>query len=130
MLGISERSFRPAGQARDDRQYDLVVLHHRIPPSRERLLIQIKAPGDQSTIITHAELVGGLRPEGRAMAVGYHVTKTAGTQTGRSVLGVHVVRDEGNGNAEMVRIACPDKAEQDRIAAELVELLNELVPKP
>jgi transposase len=48
----------------DDRQYDLAVLHHRIPPSRERLLIQIKAPGDQSTIITYAELVGGLRPEG------------------------------------------------------------------
>jgi hypothetical protein len=64
------------------------------------------------------------------MAVGYHVTKTVGTQTGRPVLGVHVVRDEGNGNAEMVRIACPDKAEQDRIAADLVELLNELIPKP
>jgi hypothetical protein len=29
----------------------------------------------------------------------------------------------------MVGIACQDKAEQDRIAAELNELLNELVPK-
>jgi hypothetical protein len=29
------------------------------------------------------------------MAVGYHVTKTAGTLAGKPVLGVHVVRDEG-----------------------------------
>jgi hypothetical protein len=64
------------------------------------------------------------------MAVGYHVTKTAGTQAGQPVLGVQVMRDEGNGNAEMVRIECPDRAHQDRIAAELVALLDELMPKP
>lgn len=63
------------------------------------------------------------------MALGYHVTKTAGTLAGKPVLRVLVLRDEGNGGAEMVRIPCPDTAEQDRIAAELVELLNEVVPK-
>jgi hypothetical protein len=63
------------------------------------------------------------------MAVGYQVTKTTGTLAGRSVLSVNVIRDEGNGNAEMVRIPCPDAAEQERIAAELTELLEELVPK-
>jgi hypothetical protein len=66
---------------------------------------------------------------GELMALGYQVTKTAGTLAGKPVLGVKVLRDEGNGGAEMVRIPCPDTAEQDRIAAELVELLNELVPK-
>jgi hypothetical protein len=64
------------------------------------------------------------------MAVGFHVTKTAGTLAGKPALGVHVMRDEGNGNAELVRIPCHDTAEQDRIAAELVELLKELLPKP
>jgi len=64
------------------------------------------------------------------MAVGYQVTKTTGTLAGKPVLSVNVIRDEGNGNAEMVRIPCPDTAEQDRIAAELAELLDELVPKP
>ena len=63
------------------------------------------------------------------MALGYNVTKTAATLAGKPVLGVCVLRDEGNGGAEMVRIPCPDTAEQDRIAAELVELLSELVPK-
>jgi hypothetical protein len=63
------------------------------------------------------------------MAIGFRVTKSAGTLAGKPVLGVHVLRDEGNGNAEMVRIPCPDTTEQDRIAAELVELLNELGPK-
>jgi len=64
------------------------------------------------------------------MAAGFQVTKTTGTLAGRPVFSVHVIRDEGNGNTEMVRIPCPDTAEQDRIAAELVELLNELLPKP
>lgn len=64
------------------------------------------------------------------MAVGYQVTKATGTLAGRPVLSVNVIRDEGNGNAEMVRIPCPDTAEQDRIAAELVDLLDELLPKP
>lgn len=63
------------------------------------------------------------------MALGFQVTKTAGTLAGKPVLSVNVLRDEGNGNAEMVRIPCPDTAEQDRIAAELVELLNEVLPK-
>jgi hypothetical protein len=61
------------------------------------------------------------------MATGFHVTKTAETLAGKPMLRVHVMRDEGNGDAEMVRIVCPDKAEQDRVAAELVELLNELL---
>ncbi len=64
------------------------------------------------------------------MAIGYQVTKTTGTLAGRPVPSVHVIRDEGNGNAEMVRIPCHDAAEQDRIAAELVELLDELLAKP
>ena len=64
------------------------------------------------------------------MIPGYHVTKAAGTLAGKPVLSVHVLRDEGNGGSDMVRIPCPDTAEQDRIAAELVELLDELVPKP
>jgi hypothetical protein len=64
------------------------------------------------------------------MAEGFHVTKTAGTLAGKPVLGVNVLRDEGNGGALMVRIPCPSTAEQDRIAAELGELLNELIPKP
>ena len=63
------------------------------------------------------------------MATGFSVIKTSQTLAGNPVLKVHVVRDEGNGNAEMVQIACPDKAEQDRIAAELNELLSELTPK-
>ena len=63
------------------------------------------------------------------MAVGFNVTKTTETLAGKPVFRVHVLRDEGNGGAEMVRIPCPDAAEQARIAAELVELLNELVPK-
>ena len=63
------------------------------------------------------------------MATGFSVIKTTQTLAGKPVLKVHVVRDEGNGNAEMVQVACPDKAEQDRIAAELNELLNELTPK-
>jgi len=63
------------------------------------------------------------------MALGFTVRKTTGTLAGRPAPAVHVIRDEGNGNAEMVRIPCADTAEQDRIAAELVELLNELVPK-
>jgi hypothetical protein len=63
------------------------------------------------------------------MAAGYRVTKTTGTLAGRPALSVHVLRGEGNGNAEMVHIPCPDAAEQDRIAAELMELLDELVPK-
>ena len=63
------------------------------------------------------------------MAVGFNVTKTTGTLGGKPVFSVHVLRDEGNGGADMVRIPCPDAVEQDRIAAELVELLNELVPK-
>lgn len=63
------------------------------------------------------------------MATGFHVTKTAQTLAGKPVLSVHVLRDEGNGGAEMVRIPCPDTGEQDRIAAELDELLNEVVPK-
>ena len=63
------------------------------------------------------------------MATGFHVMKTTQTLAGKPILKVHVVRDEGNGNAEMVGIACQDKAEQNRIAAELNELLNELVPK-
>jgi hypothetical protein len=64
------------------------------------------------------------------MAAGYQVTKATETLAEKPVLSVNVIRDEGNGNAEIVRIPCPDTAEQDRIAAELVELLNELVPKP
>ena len=68
--------------------------------------------------------------KGEVMALGYHVTKTEATLAGKPVLGVKVLRDEGNGGAEMVRIPCPDTAEQNRIAAELVELLNEVVPKP
>ena len=64
------------------------------------------------------------------MASGFHVTKTTGTLAGKPVPSVHVMRDEGNGDAEMVRIPCVDTAEQDRIAAELTELLNELRPNP
>jgi hypothetical protein len=63
------------------------------------------------------------------MALGFQVTKTAGTLAGKPVLRVHVLRDDGNGGSEMVHIPCPDTTEQDRIAAELVELLNEVVPK-
>ncbi len=63
------------------------------------------------------------------MALGFDVTKTTGTLAGKPVFSVHVLRDDGNGGAEMVRIPCPDVAEQNRIAAELVELLNELVLK-
>jgi hypothetical protein len=63
------------------------------------------------------------------MASGFSVTKSTGTLAGKPVLSVHVMRDEGNGNAEMVRIPCADRAEQDRIAAELTELLNELRPR-
>jgi hypothetical protein len=70
-----------------------------------------------------------LRKE-REMATGFRVTKTTGTLAGKSVPAVHVLRDEGNGNAEMVRIPCADIAEQDRIAAELAELLDELATKP
>jgi hypothetical protein len=62
------------------------------------------------------------------MAKGFQVTKTTTTLAGRKVPSVHVIRDEGNGNADMVRIPCHDAAEQDRIAAELAELLNELRP--
>jgi hypothetical protein len=64
------------------------------------------------------------------MASGFYVTKTTGTLAGKPVPSVHVLRDEGNGDAEMVRIPCVDTAEQDRIAAELTELLNELRPNP
>jgi len=64
------------------------------------------------------------------METGFHVTKIKGTLAGKPVLSVHVVRDEGNGNADMVRIPCPNAVEQERIAAELVELLKELRPKP
>ena len=63
------------------------------------------------------------------MTPGFHVTKTAQTLAGKLVLSVHVLRDEGNGGAEMVRVPCPDTAEQDRIAAELIELLSEVLPK-
>jgi len=63
------------------------------------------------------------------MATGFSVIKTTQTLAGKSVLKVHVIRDEGNGNAEMVEISCPDKADQDRVAAELNELLNELEAK-
>lgn len=64
------------------------------------------------------------------MAAGFQVTKSTGTLAGKPVPSVHVIRDEGNGNAEIVRIPCADKAEQDRIAAELTELLSELLPRP
>jgi hypothetical protein len=64
------------------------------------------------------------------MAAGFYVTKTTGMMAGKPVPSVHVLRDEGNGDAEMVRIPCADAAEQDRIAAELNELLHELRPKP
>ena len=64
------------------------------------------------------------------MASGFYVTKTTGTLAGKPVPSVHVLRDEGNGDAEMVRIPCVDTVEQDRIAAELTELLNELRRKP
>ena len=40
------------------------------------------------------------------MAAGFHVTKTTGTLAGKPVPSVHVMRDEGNGDAEMVRIPC------------------------
>lgn len=63
------------------------------------------------------------------MATGFYVAKTTGTLAGKPVPSVHVMRDEGNGNADMVRIPCADAGEQDRIAAELTELLNELLPK-
>jgi hypothetical protein len=63
------------------------------------------------------------------MATGFNVTKSTGILAGQPVLSVHVMREEGNGNAEMVRIPCTDRAEQDRIAAELTELLNELRPR-
>ncbi len=63
------------------------------------------------------------------MIPAFQVRKTTGTLSGRPVLAVHVLRDDGNGGTEMVRIPCPDSAEQDRIAAELVELLNEVLPK-
>lgn len=62
------------------------------------------------------------------MTAGYQVRKTAQTLAGKPVFAVHVLRDDGNGGTEMVRIPCPDTAEQDRIAAELAELLNELLP--
>jgi len=62
------------------------------------------------------------------MTPGYQVRKTEGTLAGKPVLVVHVLRDDGNGGTEMVRIPCPDTAEQDRIAAELAELLKELLP--
>ena len=64
------------------------------------------------------------------MAVGFNVTKTAGSLAGKPVLGVNVLRDDGNGGSLMVRIPCSSTAEQDRITAELTELLNELVTKP
>ncbi len=63
------------------------------------------------------------------MIPGYQIRKTVQTLAEKPVLAVHVLRDDGNGGAEMVRIPCPDTAEQDRIAAELVELLNEILPK-
>jgi len=63
------------------------------------------------------------------MAQRFQVTKTQQTLAGKPVLSVHVLRDDGNGGSEMVRIPCPNAAEQDRITAELVELLNEVVPK-
>ena len=63
------------------------------------------------------------------MTPGYQVRKTTQTLAGKPVLAVHVLRDDGNGGTEMVRIPCPDTAEQDRVAAELVELLNEVLPK-
>jgi hypothetical protein len=63
------------------------------------------------------------------MATGFHVTKTTGTLAGKPVPSVHVMRDEGNGNADMVRIPCADATEQNRIAAELTELLRELDAK-
>ncbi len=63
------------------------------------------------------------------MTPGYEVRKTTQTLAGKQVLAVHVLRDDGNGGTEMVRIPCPDTAEQDRIAGELAELLNELLPK-
>ncbi len=63
------------------------------------------------------------------MATGFHVTNTTGSLAGKPVPSVHAMRDEGNGNAEMVRIPCADAAEQARIAAKLTELLNELRPR-
>jgi len=66
----------------------------------------------------------------RLMAARFQVTKSTGTLAGKPIPSVHVIRDEGNGNAEMVRIPCADAAEQDRIAAELTELLDELTANP
>jgi len=63
------------------------------------------------------------------MALGFNVTKTTGTLAGKPVFRVHVLRDDGNGGTEMVHVPCSDATEQNRIAAELVELLNELVPR-
>lgn len=63
------------------------------------------------------------------MATGFNVTKTTSTLAGKPLYSVNVLREEGNGGAQMVHIPCPDAAEQNRVAAELVELLNELVPK-
>ncbi len=59
----------------------------------------------------------------------YQVRKTVQTLAAKPVLVVHVLRDDGNGGTEMVRIPCPDTAEQDRIAGELAELLDEILPK-
>jgi len=67
--------------------------------------------------------------EGEKMTPGYEVRKTTQTLAGKTILVVHVLRDDGNGGAEMVRIPCPDAAEQNRIAGELDELLNELLAR-
>jgi hypothetical protein len=63
------------------------------------------------------------------MAVGYHVSKTSGTQAGQPAFGVHVVRQNDDGTTtEMVRIGCADQAEQNRITDQLTNLLLELLP--
>ena len=60
----------------------------------------------------------------RPMTPDFEVRKTTATLAGKPVPVVHVLRDDGNGGTEMVRIPCPDSREQDRIAAELDALLK------
>ena len=71
----------------------------------------------------------GFDGKGCVMAEGFRVVKTTGTLARKPILGVNVLRDDGNGGSLMAHIPCSNTADQNRIAAELGELLNELVPK-
>jgi hypothetical protein len=63
------------------------------------------------------------------MNTGYEVRRTTQTLAGKPVFVVHVLRDDGNGGTEMLHIPCSGTEERDRIAAELDELLKEVLIK-